>query len=82
MGEVRRARRQASRVRWHASGAHGRRALRREASGARQALGEGAAGARRGRSRRTAGAQQVRDLGARAGQGLCTRCTQPVFGPV
>ena len=28
------------------------------------------------------GARGERGLGARAGFGLCTRCTRPVFGPV
>ena len=53
-----------------------RRAGGRRASGRRAAAARGAyaAGERPGR--------WAHGLGARAGFGLCTRCTWPVFGPV
>ena len=45
-----------------------------------------ARGSRRGRHPGSAGRARsgrwARSLGARAGLGLCTRCTRPVFGPV
>ena len=46
---------------------------------ARQACG---GGRRVGRSRDAQGARQGRGLGALLANGLCTWCTQPVFGPV
>ena len=55
----------------------GGRAGRRDARG-RRTLGKRA---RRGRSRSARG-RAGWALGARAGLGLCTRCTRPVFGPV
>ena len=51
-----------------ARGAHRQRAVDARAAGAwgRWALGR---------------ARQAHELGARAGFGLCTRCTRPVFDP-
>ena len=53
---------------------------------ARGAAGVRARGSRRGRlrqqMRQARGAHVAWALGARAGLGLCTRCTRPVFGPV
>ena len=54
--------------------------LGRRAGRARQGAAAGA-GARGGRGAGLAG-RWARSLGARAGLGLCTRCTRPVFGPV
>ena len=61
--------------------ARGAQARGVQASGARGASGSGAWGAR---GKGAVGARQARDLGAgRVGwPGLCTWCTQPVFGPV
>ena len=64
----------ASRARTGRSGGH-RRTL-----GARRA-GTGRAGGAQARGQ-AAAARQALGLGARAGQGLCTRCTQPVFCPI
>ena len=53
--------------------ARGRQA-RAAGSGARGVYSRGATGARPG--------HWARGLGARAGLGLCTRCTRPVFDPI
>ena len=86
-GWARRARRRGAGARRRALGVLvlGAQARRRRARGRRAA-----AGACRGRgagasSRGAAGARPGRwapGLGARAGYGLCTRCTRPVFDPV
>ena len=58
-------------------GARGRRTLGKRARHARQGAAAGAGARRAGLAGRWA-----RGLGARAGLGLCTRCTLSVFGPV
>ena len=74
-----------------AAGARGRRQAR--GAGGRRAAGRGrgAVGGAQARGSRQAGAGHAgltrpghwaRGLGARAGFGLCARCTRPVFGPV
>ena len=57
----------------------GARGLRRRRAACAQARG-----AQQARSRRAGRAQPgrwVKGLGVRAGYGLCTQCTQPVFDP-
>ena len=59
------------------------RAGERQAHGARGAGRHAGRGSRRGPAWSARGrASWARGLGARAGLGLCTRCTRPVFGPV
>ena len=61
-----------------ATGAGARGELHGRARGARRQLG----GRRAGRARGECGrARQAHGLGARAGYGLCTRCTRPAFDP-
>ena len=48
---------------------------------AREALGARSAQAGERQARMALGARRARDLGARAGCGLCTRCTRPIFDP-
>ena len=55
---------------------------RGHAEQARGARGRQALGERGARGRQVLGARGTHCLGARAGLGLCTRCTRPVFDPI
>ena len=66
---------------WIARARGSRRAsVRGRADGHELAAGRGRAAGRAGGRR--ADDRQACGLGARAGLGLCTRCTRPVFGPL
>ena len=65
-----------------ALGAGGKAWARRAQAGARVGIGAVGGWAQQARGRQALGARGACCLGARAGYGLCTWCTRPVFCPV